>query len=297
MKIQVAVDQNSYSSHAVLEVAKLAANTWANVSLLGVQPKHTTETKAAGDNGGPQIATGPVQKALFDLRRDFFAYFKDKACPYPCTDPEGTLNEVSRGIYAAASPAEQGKKDFTLRMRIGSPVKEILAEARERESDLIVLGCDQDDGCGWSGDAGVPRKVANDAPCSVLVVKKKKKIDRIICCLDHDRVSQSSLEMINQMVTLHGAQLTVIGLSDHMSLKAEVEKKMDNILRYYYARDIDPWIEMVEIASLDAFIAQESRRGLMALWMGKESILAKVFPRSKVDKLIKGSDTSVLILR
>jgi hypothetical protein len=31
--------------------------------------------------------------------------------------------------------------------------------------------------------------------------------------------------------------------------------------------------------------------------MGKQSILEKAFPKSKVNKLIKGSDTSVLILR
>ena len=131
----------------------------------------------------------------------------------------------------------------------------------------------------------------------MLVVKKEKEVRRIVCCLDHDRVSQPSLEMINQMVTLHGAGLTLVGIAESLSLKAQVERKMDNILRYYHARNIDPWVELVEMASLEAFIAQESRWGLMALWMGKQSILEKAFPRSKVNKLIKGGDASVLILR
>ena len=46
MKILVAVDQNPYSTHAVLEVAKLAANTWANVSLLGVLSKADAKERA-----------------------------------------------------------------------------------------------------------------------------------------------------------------------------------------------------------------------------------------------------------
>jgi hypothetical protein len=72
---------------------------------------------------------------------------------------------------------------------------------------------------------------------------------------------------------------------------------MDNILRYYLARNIEPWIQVLELSALDSFIAQEAQRGLMALWMGKKSILEKAFPKAKVNKLIKVSASSVLILR
>jgi hypothetical protein len=36
---------------------------------------------------------------------------------------------------------------------------------------------------------------------------------------------------------------------------------------------------------------------MMALWMGEHSILTKMFPRGKVGKLIRGSESSVLLLR
>ena len=297
MKILVAVDQNPYSSHAVGEVAKLAANTWANVSLLGVQSKSETKHPGSGKNAHPQPVAGPMTDVLFELRQRFLSCFEPDASPYSGEEAGKGLTEVKKGVYEAAMGTGRGKKKLSVRLRIGSYGKEILSEAREEESDLIVLGCDHTGECGWRDSTGVPRKVANDAPCSVLVVKETKEVKRIICCLDHDRVSQPSLEMINQMVTLHGAQLTIIGLAEHMSLKAEVEKKMDKILRYYHARKIEPWIEVVEMAALDKFIAQESRWGLMALWMGKQSILEKALPRSKVNKLIKGGDASVLLLR
>jgi nucleotide-binding universal stress UspA family protein len=41
MRILLAVDQKPYSAHAVDDVAKLAGNTWADVTLLGVGPKAT----------------------------------------------------------------------------------------------------------------------------------------------------------------------------------------------------------------------------------------------------------------
>jgi len=298
MKILVAVDQNPYSAHAVSEVAKLAANTWANVSLLGVQSKDTLPARREEVEATLLTADGPVPQALFALQKNFLSQFDEEDCPYTQAEAFQGLVEVKKGIYEIPT-AKNGdaKKKLSIRFRIGHQSKEILAEAKESESDLIVLGCDHSDGCGWHDGADIPRKVANDAACSVLVVKKKKSVERIICCLDHDRVSQPSLEVINQMVTLHNAQLTIVGLAESMHLKSEVESKMGNILRYYQERNIEPWIELVELSSLERFIAQESRWGLMALWMGKQSILEKAFPRSKVNKLIKGGDASVLILR
>jgi len=289
MKILVAVDHNPYSSYAVGEVSKLAANTWANIILLGVQPSGNKKRMAE--------AEGPSARALLELRDNFLANFDEKSCPYAKTNAGRKLAEVKKGVYELSLPSNPPKKELKARLRTGNPGKEILSEAREEECDLIVLGCDHLNGCGWESGAGVPRKVANDAPCSVLVVKEKSRVERIICCLDHDRVSQPSLEMINQMVTLYNAKLTIVGLSEGQQLKAEVEKKMDALLRFYHDRGIDPWIELVEVTSLDSFITKASRWGLMALWMGKKSILEKALPRSKVNKLIKGGDASVLILR
>ena len=291
MHILIAVDHQPYSSYAVGEVAKLAANTWANVSLLGVQPRNSLSgpSLTAFNGGGP--------RTLFSLRDHFLSRFEQKACPYATAEPGQEFGRVRKGIYEAVTAPGPAQKKLTLRLRSGSPGKEILAEAKEEESDLIVIGCDNSDGCGWENDSGVPRKVANDAPCSVLIVKKRKDVKRIMCCLDHDRVSQASLEMINQLVTLHDAQLTIVGLADSTSLKEEVESKMAGIMQYYHSRGIDPWVERVELADLDSYIAEQSRWGLMALWMGKQSIIQKTLPRGKVNKLIKGGDASVLILR
>lgn len=297
MKILVAVDKNPYSSHVVGEVAKLAANTWANVSLLGVQSKIASKDKIRDIKTGFRKIDGPLPDALFAYREDFLGHFKEEDCPYAKREFSNKLVEVKKGIWEEIDMSKGAKKNLRIRLRIGNPAKEILAEGIEEESDLIILGCDNSKGCIWENVVNVPRKVASDATCSVLVIKKEEKVRRIICCLDHDRVSQQSLEMINQMVTLHGAKLTIVCLTEGEGLKTEVEKKLDNILRYYLSRSIEPWVELVDLSSLDSFIAREARWGLMALWMGKKSILEKVLPRRKVNKLIKGSESSVLILR
>ncbi len=291
MKILLAVDQQPYSAHAVQQVAKLAANTWANVSLLTIRSKG--EARKSGTAPTP---IGPSADALFAHREAFLSHFGQGECPYTSSG-DGKLTEVEKGVFEVLQPSQGARKNLSLRLRTGEPGKEIISEAAATQSDLIVLGCDTAGGCGWEGSTAVPRKVAHDAPCSVLIAKAEKAVKRMVCCLDHDRVSQASLEMINQMVTLNEARLTIAGLSEHQSLKPEVEGKLSNILTYYHSRGIDPWIELVDMVSLDAFIVREARWGLMALWMGKQSILEKALPKNKVNKLIKGSEASVLILR
>lgn len=293
MRILVAIDKNPYSAHAVSEVARLAANTWANVTLLGVQTKVPPSGTASRDGKENHLLHGE----LIRYREAFLKYFKEDECPYIQREFGYELIERKKGIWDELYVAKSAKKELKARIRIGNPAKEILAEAQEEDIDLIVLGCDNSRGCEWEEPAGVPQKVVNDATCSVLVAKEQKQVNRIVCCLDHDLVSQPSLEMINQLVTLYNAKLEIVGLTEGEELRIEVEKKMDDILQYYTTRGLEPLIEIVELSSLDAFISQEAKWGLMALWMGKKSMLEKVFPKKKVTKLIQGSASSVLILR
>lgn len=293
MRILVALDQHPYSLRALNEAGRLAMNTWADVTLVGLGPQSLSKVRQSPKSPTRQ----PLVKALRQYRESFLSQFQEGESPYTLRDGGYELMEVKKNIWEEIYVCRGARKDLKVRMRLGNPVKEILAQSREEGSDLVVLGCDREKGCLWKGVENVPQKVANEASCSVLVAKAEKKIKKVVCCLDHDRVSQQSLEMVNQMVTIHHAELDIVGLTEKMGLPAEVEKKMGGILSYYMARQIKPWIELVELSSLESFISQEARWGLIALWMGKKSILEKVFPRGKVNKLIKASKSSVLILR
>jgi len=172
-----------------------------------------------------------------------------------------------------------------------------LAEAEDEESDLIVLGCRKGRDCGWEEDSSVPQKVAKGARCSVLVAKEEKRPNKIVCCLDHDSVSQASLEMINQMVTLHQAELAIVGLTDSKRLREEVDRKMNEILSYYTTQKIKAWVSVIDASFLDTFIMEAAEKGLIAVWIGKKSLLRKFFTQDHVEKLTTIAQSSVLILR
>jgi nucleotide-binding universal stress UspA family protein len=293
MRIIVAVDQHPYSAHVVKDVAKLARNTWADVTLLGVGPKATDISRSSGH----AEIKHPLAKKLKNYRRNFLDHFEKEESPYEKRSCNYEFVEVNRGTWEELYICRGGRKDLKIMLRSGNPVKEILAQSQEDNSDLIAMGCHKKGDCQWKGTINLPQKIANNATCSVLVVKEEKQICKIVCCLDQENISQGSIEMINQMVTLYQTELEIVGLTDGPTLKPLVEKNLDAILKYYNALQIKAWIKLVDIGSLASFISQEASRSMMALWMGEHSLLSKMFPKGKVDKLIQGSESSVLLLR
>jgi len=297
MRILVAVDQNPYSAYAVRQVAGLAMNTWADITLLGLHPKKRTPAERTASNSGRRNIDPALCEVMHTYRDSFLSHFQDEASPYTQLTFEYELIQTEPNLWQEFYVGRSSRKDFNVSIRQGNPAKEILVEARQDGSDLIVLGCERGQACFWEEWGNVPQKVAASAACPVWVIKKEKDIKKILCCLDHDRVSQESLEMISQMVTLHGAELEIVGLTEGESLPKNVERKLDTILKYYTAQKITPWIELVKLSSLESFISQEGRWGLLALWMGEKSILQKAFSRKTVDRLIKAGESSVLVLR
>ena len=293
MRILVAVDQHPYSAHVVKDVAKLAGNTWADVTLLGVGPKAMDIGRSSNRAG----IKNPLIEKLKKYRRSFLDQFEKEESPYEKSRCSYEFIEVKRGIWEELYICRGVRKDLKIMLRSGTPVKEILAQIQEDDSDLVAMGCYKEGDCQWEGEINLPQKVANNATCSVLVVKEEKQISKIVCCLDQENISQKSIEMINQMVTLYQTELEIVGLTDRTKLRPKVEKNLEAILKYYNTRQIKAWIKLVETGSLDTFISQEARRSMMALWLGGQSIFTKIFPRGKVDKLIQGSKSSVLLLR
>ncbi|NOY67937.1 MAG: universal stress protein [Deltaproteobacteria bacterium] len=292
MKILIAVDSKAYSGYAVKEATALAANTWASVTLLGVEAK-SGQTGRATSSGSRDIRT-----AINKYRKQFIDFFPKGECPYTehnfSYEWIDTGNNVCEEFYMAKS----ARKPFIRRIRTGSPVKAILAEAKETMADLIITGCDPAGGCIWTETPNTPVRLVNEAPCSVMIVKSEKKIDNIVCCLDNDNVTQASLELINQMVTIHEARLTLVGFEDNSGgLQTGVEKRMYATLRYYQAVGIEPVVEMVDKDSFGPFVTDKRQWGLMAFWLGPQSILGKWLPKARMNRIVKESRASVLILR
>jgi nucleotide-binding universal stress UspA family protein len=288
MKILFAGDENPYSAYALNEVIRLATNTWADVTLLAVAPGETS-AKPGEDHA--------LAQALHGYRENFLASAGGEGSPYTVGVPRLEWIPLKGGQWEELLVTRGAKKDVKVRLRLGNEAQEILTEARDEESDLIVLGCTKGAQCLWQGSAPLPQKVVNDAGCSVLLVKEEQPISRILACLDQSYISQDSLEMINQMATIHGAQLELIGLSQGGDMKKDVYRRLIEIGDYYEDRQIKVTTRLTEIADFENFIDKELQQDLLALFMGKKSLLDRFFPRDWAGRFVSKCQTSVLVMR
>jgi nucleotide-binding universal stress UspA family protein len=290
MRILFAGDEHSYSEFAVKEAAKLALNTLADVTLLGVHP-----ASSARRNASP--ADLETAKAFERYRELFLGSWSAGESPYGAPAGEREWKALKSGRWEETENLSRGIKEFKVRLRAGKPRSEILAEAREDESDLIVLGCTKGESCVWEGSAPVPQHIVNDADCSVLLVKQEHPVKRIRACFDQGYISQESMEMVSQMVTIHSAELELIGLSENGSINVNAFSKLSQLGEYYSDREISVGTRLTEVSEFESIISGDLSESLLAIWAGKKSLVSKFFPKDWIGRFVSMSQTSVLVMR
>ncbi len=282
MKILVTLDANDYSGEILKDVARLAENTLADITFLGVQENRDKPSDA-------------LASSLFKYQQDVYSHFSTDELPYT----EFSSNEWQETKKGDWSISSKGIKEFNMRIRSGSVAKQTIATAKEIECDLIILGCSGKFGCEWDGEMNVPLRIAEDALCSVLVIKQARNTNQIVSILDQSVVNQNSLEMVNQLVTLYDAGLKIVGVQEKKAgKKDELEARMVTLLRYYNDREISAWVKLIDSEDVKSYVTDSSREAIVALWMGgRQSLIKKLFSRSMVDKLLETTKSSLMILR
>ncbi len=283
MKILVALDTNEYSRRIIKDVARLAENTLADIIFLGVQ-----DAKLQAPDSG-------LVENMLRFQQDIYSYFGPDNLPY---------EDFSSSDFAEAGKNEwvlssRGLKEFAIYIAGGSMAKHAVALAERSGCNLIILGCNGDEGCEWQGEMNVPLRIAKDAQCSVLVIKRTERPRQIVSILDQSFVSQDSLEMINQLVTLYSAGLKIVGVKEKKkgAKEDDMEKRMVQLLKYYNDLEMNAWVKLIDSGELNNYVMQSSREAIVALWMGKQSLIKRLFSQSMVDRLLETTQSSLLILR
>ncbi len=283
MKMLLVVDTEKYSTAAAYVAAKMAINTWADVTILGIQEE--------------PLRQSPTRLPLLDSLYIYQHFFTSaEETPYQSGAPE-TVEQVDKGLWKVKFFPPCGQKKLELLIRKGDLQDEILKQVDEDQTDFLVMGCANEGEFQWNGMVNLPEKIANKAPCNILIVKKREIPKSVVVCLDHDYISQESLEIINQLVTIFQAELTIVGIIRPKGLKENVQEKMNQVLQYYTNLNVRAWIRLVEEDSLSEFIANASKKSIVGLWLGKKTFLQKIFSKDRIGQLINTADSLVLILK
>ncbi len=279
MKLLVVVDAEEYSRQAARIAARFAINTWADVTILALQAKNGDTLNARLLDALPEI------QCMFLGNDSPFGEYKDTG-----------FQAVSDGTWEMDRTGSDGRKQLKVLVRRGDWLRIVSEQLEQEQADFLFLGASSDKP-EWEGELRFPQKVAATVPCSSFVVKGSSMGKTLVCCLDQASVSQESLEIINQLVTIQEAELKIVGLTGPHGLREKVEERMMQVLRYYTERGVRAWVRLVNEEELPAFAHEASKTGTLGLWLGKKSLLTKFFSKDRLEQFITASESSVVILK
>jgi hypothetical protein len=247
MNILVIVENGGFNRILAKEVGRLAANTWANITLLGYLPQFL----------GDELQL--LQENSMKYRQEVFSCFSAEGNPYPRICSENWQQKDQSLVM----PMESGQKRFDLIIVKAEDDLNIVSFLRSKPVDLLILG-DQSDF--QSPVIAQAMEVAG----SLLMIKGSKDPRQIVCCLDHDQIRHTSLEIINQLVTLYNAELKIVGFSNGGQRQKKIEACLQYLLNYYSRLKVTPWLELVDASIKTQFLLKESQKKLVALGCEKK---------------------------
>ncbi len=143
--------------------------------------------------------------------------------------PEGlegsVVDEVRARLLKFATPRETPELGVDLHVRAGTPHHEITRHARERDSDLIVMGTHGRGSVTHAVMGSVAETVVRTAPCPVLTVHRPQRdvvVSHILVATDFEAASDSALAYGRALAGCFGARLHLLHVMENYFLQPVV---------------------------------------------------------------------------
>ncbi|HOH99249.1 MAG TPA: universal stress protein [Bacteroidales bacterium] len=179
-------------------------------------------------------------------------------------------------------------QNFSYKLRYGKVYKEIIAEAHERNSLMIV--------CGTHGTAGFEEfwigsnafRIVTSAPCPTITIREgiqiRRTLSNIILPLDSTVETRQKVPFTAYMAKLFNAKIHIVGLftTQVFAVRDKVERYMDQVAKYleengiHYQKVVldadnitDATIEYAKSVNANLIsIMTEQERTTANLWLG-----------------------------
>lgn len=184
-KILVPWDGSETANEALSMAADLTVKTGGKLQVLYVIPS-SRDWKGPLDD--PRVACSIARAEDFEN----------------CVQDTASLKEKIAGIVRNVAPE--------VVVKVGHPVEHIVGHAKESGTALIVIGTrglSQ-----WKGLflGSVSSRVAHSAPCPVLLVNQKRKIDNILVAIDDTDASRYAIRWVASLAQSTNAMVTLLAV-------------------------------------------------------------------------------------
>jgi nucleotide-binding universal stress UspA family protein len=143
---------------------------------------------------------------------------EDFDIPFLKRDHKKKIDEQAKEVEAAIADAceicLEGKVPCEPRILIGDPAEVILQEARDKNVDLIVLGCHHSSALREMLLGQVHTQVINHADRPVLIVRELRNITEVMVAYSGSSCDESALNFISPMLLKRKPKITLMHVRD-----------------------------------------------------------------------------------
>jgi len=200
--------------------------------------------------------------------------------------------------------AERTLKVDTLLEQFTDPAETILKVAKEKKSDLIVVGSR---GTGEIEDfalGSVAEKVCRYAECTVLIVKGGRRISKVLVAVDGSKHAQNAIEHTVQMALKYNATVTLLTVAQtiYPYLTSDGARKIGELIvsaaaKHVKELKVDERVEVGRPAKIILDIAKNENYDLIALGSRGLNPAIGFLLGSVSDIVARYAQCSVLIVR
>jgi len=221
-------------------------------------------------------------------------------------DIEGFFVQKGKQALGEAKALFVGEKVQvdTILEEFADPPETIVDVAKEKKSNLVVIGNRGASEVESFTLGGVAEKVSRHAECPVLIVKKGTLISKILVAIDGSKHAQKALDHAVQLAQKYNATLTLLHVAQTRlpHIKTETAKSMGDRVVSDAAKQVkelkvDKKVEVGHPAKTILDVAKKGNYDLIALGSRGLNPAKRFFMGSVSDKVSRHAQCSVLIVK
>lgn len=222
MKLLMCTDGQPFAEEAIQFGAKFAHELEADVTVLYVRPK-----VSGGDS--IHLATARKKMGEWDMDIPGIEYLKRAKEVLAEAGLVSLVAEGETGVRHTFRKSAEGGVELhligrrtervRLKLREGEPAEEILTEAGQGQYDLILTGSRGHQGFASYFVGSTALRIAEFAPCSVLIAKNIRKGRNFLMCTDGSGSAEKAELFGSQIAQALNARVTVLSVAEEEGLE------------------------------------------------------------------------------
>lgn len=300
MKILICTDGEEFAEAALTFGGKFARELKADVSVLYVRPKGPTMDRI-------HLTTARKKLSEWDLDIPGVSILKraqeiltrlgiTKILPSGEIEMRHTFRE---GIYGATEIHFLGKhgENVRLRLREGDITEEILEESEIGHYDLIVTGSRGHKGLARYFVGSTALRVAEHAPCSVLIAKNIRQDGSFLMCTDGSTLAEKAEIFGANIAQALSTKATILSVADETVSLQSANDRARRAEMILSQMGIKPRVKVLEGNPFEVIIEEAKDHDIVVMGASGSSPVKRFFLGSVPLKVIEYGECPVLIVR